>query len=60
MLMHKGILTDLPQAFETLFRWIAESPYETLGTPGYELYDERFSPVSPDCEIDIFIPVKAQ
>ena len=58
MLTHKGILTDLPKAFETLFRWIADSPYEVAGSPGYELYDERFSPSSPECEIDIYIPVK--
>lgn len=57
---HKGILTDLPLAFEKLFKWIADSPYEALRTPGYELYDERFSASSPDCEIDIFIPVKEQ
>lgn len=55
---HKGILTDLPKAFETLFKWIAQSPYQALNTPGYELYDERFSPTSPECEIDIFIPVR--
>lgn len=58
MLTHKGILTDLPNAFEKLFRWIDESDYEPLSTPGYELYDERFSPTSVDCEIDIYIPVK--
>jgi AraC family transcriptional regulator len=59
MLTHKGILKNLPETFEILFRWIAQSPYETLGAPGYELYDERFDPVSPNCEIDIFIPVKS-
>jgi predicted transcriptional regulator YdeE len=57
MLTHKGILTDLPKAFEKLFKWIDKSPYKTLSTPGYEFYDERFSPSSPECEIDIFIPV---
>lgn len=60
MLTHKGILTDLPRAFEKLFRWIADSPYKSINAPGYELYDERFDPSSPVCEIDIFIPVKEQ
>jgi len=60
MLTHKGIMTDLPRAFQTLFSWIADLPYETLSAPGYEMYDERFSASSPECEIDIFIPVRVQ
>lgn len=58
-LTHKGVLTDLPKAFEALFKWIADSPYTTTGAPGYELYDERFDASSPECEIDIFIPVSS-
>jgi AraC family transcriptional regulator len=57
MITHKGILTDLPLAFQKLFKWIGDSSYEVLSTPGYELYDERFDASSPECEIDIFIPV---
>ena len=58
-LTHRGVLTDLPKAFQSVFKWIADSPCETTGAPGYELYDERFDASSPQCEIDIFIPVNA-
>ena len=60
MLTHKGILTDLPKAFQTLFKWIEDSSLIVATSPGYERYDKRFSASSPECEIDIFIPVIAR
>ena len=57
-LTHKGPMEDLAATYQALFQWIDDSGRAVDDRPGYELYDGRFNPVSPDNEIDLFISVK--
>ena len=57
MLTHVGFLTGLRDSYSRLFQWIGEQGLAPDGRPGYELYDQRFNPSSPDNEIDLYIPV---
>jgi AraC family transcriptional regulator len=55
---HKGSLNKLPETMKYIFgTWVEKGGYEKKNAPDFELYDERFDPVSDNSEFDIYVPI---
>ena len=59
---HKVTSPDIPSDIRKTPRyiwatWLPQSGYEHAAAPELELYDERFDPMTPAGEFDIYIPV---
>lgn len=56
---HKGTLDKLGDTFNYIYQtWLPKSGREMAVPHCFELYDQRFNPVSEDSELDIYVPVK--
>lgn len=56
---HKGPIADIKHTVEYIWgTWIPESGYELQDAVDFELYDDRFDPVTESGEVDIFVPIK--
>lgn len=58
--IHKGSLDTLPHTVNYIWgTWIPKNVenYRHSGGPDFELYDERFNPLTRSGEMDIYIPV---
>lgn len=56
---HKGPARAAPQIFQHIFGvWLPGSEFELDDREHFELLPENYSPVDPDAEEDIFIPVR--
>lgn len=55
---HAGHLSRLPDTVKQVWgRWLPALRYRHVTAPDFELYDERFDPVTGDGEMDIYVPV---
>lgn len=56
---HKGPASAAPQIFQHIFGvWLPGSEFELDDREHFELLPENYSPIAPDAEEDIFIPVR--
>lgn len=56
---HKGKLINLENTIRYIYgSWFNNSNYHIDNRPEFELYDQRFNPVSDDSEFDIYVPIK--
>jgi AraC family transcriptional regulator len=56
---HRGLMETLKESYVTAYtEWFPSLNMEMRNAPHLEVYDERFIPTSPKCEMDILIPVK--
>ncbi len=55
---HKGSIKDFPLTIKYIWStWIPEHRNLYREAPDFELYDERFDPVTESGEVDVYIPV---
>jgi AraC family transcriptional regulator len=56
---HKGPIADIRHTVEYIWgTWIPETEYKLKDIPDYELYDDRFDPVTASGEVDIYVPIE--
>jgi AraC family transcriptional regulator len=56
---HRGSLSKLPETLKYIWgTWVETSGYTKKDAPDFELYDERFDPVSDKSEFDIYVPIE--
>ena len=56
---HKGPASAAPQIFQHIFGvWLPDSEFELDDREHFELLPENYSPVDPDAEEDIYIPIR--
>lgn len=56
---HKGPASAAPQVFQRIFGvWLPGSEFELDGREHFELLPENYSPIDPEAEEEIFIPVR--
>lgn len=56
---HKGPASDAPQVFQHIFDvWLPGSEFELDSREHFELLPENYSPIDPDAEEDIYIPIR--
>jgi AraC family transcriptional regulator len=56
---HRGSIKDFPSTVRYIWtKWMPEHRDIYREAPDFELYDERFDPVSASGEVDVYIPVK--
>jgi AraC family transcriptional regulator len=56
---HKGPISDIRHTVEYIWgTWIPEGHYKIRDIPDFELYDERFDPVTACGEVDIYVPIE--
>ncbi|BCP54239.1 AraC family transcriptional regulator [Kaistia sp. 32K] len=59
--VHRGHISTIGRTVYTIWnKALPESGHEAACAPDFELYDERFDPVSGSGEVEIWIPVKAE
>jgi AraC family transcriptional regulator len=57
---HRDHISTIRRTWNTIInRWVPESGIAIAGAPDFELYDERFDPVSGTGGLEIWIPVRA-
>lgn len=55
---HQGSVGTIAQSMDYVFgQWLPNSTYEPTGTPDFELYDERFNPMTGSGAFDIYVPL---
>ena len=58
-LQSSDIAADIEPTLQYIWStWLPQSGYDRTGAPDFELYDERFDPVTLSGEIDFFIPIR--
>ncbi len=58
-LQSSDIAADIEPTLQYIWgTWLPQSGYDRTGAPDFELYDERFDPVTLSGEIDFFIPIR--
>lgn len=58
---HKGSIENLHTIFPFIYKeWMPNSSYKVRAAYDLEWYDERFKGMSPDSEVDIYVPVSAK
>ena len=56
---HRGLMETIKESYLQAYTvWFPSLNMKMRSAPHIELYDERFNPSSPKCEMDILIPVK--
>ncbi len=56
---HRGLIETIRDSYvEAYTQWFPSLKMKMRNAPHLELYDQRFNPSSPKCEMDILIPVK--
>jgi AraC family transcriptional regulator len=56
---HQGPASAAPQVFQHIFGvWLPSSEFELDDRERFELLPKNYSPVAPDAEEDIFIPIR--
>lgn len=56
---HKGPASGAPQAMQYIFgEWLPKSEYELDSREHFEVLPENYSPVDPEAEEEIWIPVR--
>jgi AraC family transcriptional regulator len=55
---HRGHVSQLGATVKHVFdTWLAAQPVRRVPAPDFELYDERFDPMTGDGEVDIYVPI---
>jgi AraC family transcriptional regulator len=55
---HKGKISDIKHTVQYIWgTWIPESGYKLREIADFELYDERFNPMTGEGEVDIYVPL---
>ncbi len=55
----EGSVDLIQPAFAYIFgQWFAQSNYESTGSSDFELYDERFNPITNDGVVEIWVPIR--
>ncbi len=58
--MHRDHISAIRRTWNTIMnKWVPESGIAIPGAPDFELYDERFDPVTGEGGLEIWIPVNA-
>lgn len=57
---HRDHILSIRNTIYTIWnKWLPESGHDVVEAPEFELYDERFNPMTGMGEVEIWIPVKA-
>jgi AraC family transcriptional regulator len=57
---HSGHISDFSKTVYTIWnQWLPKSDVEHAEAPDFELYDERFNPMTGDGIVEIWLPVRA-
>lgn len=55
---HSGHISRLPDTVRQVFgHWLPTSSYAHVRSPDFELYDERWNPITGEGEIDLYVPI---
>ena len=57
---HAGHVSSIPATMGAIWRvWLADSGHKFADAPFFELYDERFNPMTGAGEVDLWLPLEA-